>query len=112
MRKMFCPDVQIRNQKTVAWIEANREPFNQRRRWEINSGTFENVEPQMTLETRVLTVVGTSVDALADLTYLRLHRKSKGDTSQDMDKTHVQASRFLVTISKQRMRSSARYMFR
>lgn len=59
MRKKFCPDVHILKKKTVAWIEANKEPFNQRRRWEINSGT----------------VVGTSVAALALFTYLRLITK-------------------------------------
>lgn len=38
--KKFWPDVQIRKKNTVAWTEANREPFNQRRRCEMNSATF------------------------------------------------------------------------
>jgi hypothetical protein len=64
---------------TVKNLFAERDIVTYRRRCEMNSGT----------------VVGTSVDALALLTYFK-----------------VQASRFLVTISKQRIRSSARYMLR
>src|SRR5258705_6006866 len=73
-----CPLVQILYQNTVACMLASSEPSSHLLLWEINSGT----------------VVGTSVEALADLTYLRVH-----------------ASFFFVTISKQRIRSSARYMF-
>lgn len=39
MRKIFWPDVQIRQKKIVAWTDANKEPFNHRRRCEMNSGT-------------------------------------------------------------------------
>lgn len=64
-RKKFCPDVQILKKNTVAWMEANKEPFNHRRRCEINSGT----------------VVGTSVEALALLTYFKLRSVGKYATS-------------------------------
>jgi hypothetical protein len=40
LRKKFWPDVQILKKYTVAWMEAKREPFSQRRRWDMNSGTW------------------------------------------------------------------------
>ncbi len=44
----FCPDVNILQKNTVAWIEANNEPFNQRRRCEMNSGTCYEKIPSVT----------------------------------------------------------------
>ena len=95
--KKFCPDVQIRNQNTVAWIDANRDPFSHRLRCEINSGT----------------VVGTSVDALALFTYFNLPQTVSLPTfaPQRVSDTHIHPSLFFVTISKHNIRSSARYMF-
>ena len=71
-RKKFCPDVQILKKNTVAWMEANKEPFNHRRRCEINSGT----------------VVGTSVAAFALLTYFNLKHAGKHATSDVKSQTN------------------------
>ena len=72
MRKKFCPDVQIRSMKTVAWIAANSEPLSQRRRWEMNSATYTFINIHVFLRSQFHTVVGTSVTAFADLTYRKL----------------------------------------
>jgi glutaredoxin len=96
-----------------------------------NLGNGGSSVPQIVDDRHNITVVGTSVTALADFTYFRLKicRGQPRDLDQGPTTTYTHASRFFVTISKHRIRSyegrqirpessrtehkpSARYMFR
>ncbi len=62
-----------------------------------------------------LTLVGASVVALAVFTYLKLVNnffRFQSGSMRGVAVSHTQASRFLVTISKLRTLSSARYRLR
>lgn len=116
LRGREWPDVHMRKKNTVALMAAKRAPFNHRRRWEMNSGTWpwlntwSHVRHKETHRSRGV------------CSRLRILDVSKSDKcrwsvekkagAKDTIESHNQASRLLVTISKLRTRSSARYRLR
>ena len=105
----WCPDP-IEEDRRMEWSEKGAIQPSATLRDKF--GNLERCKQHFSIGYSLLTVVGTSVEALALLTYLRLLNAMRVTHNIGCNVTYIQPSRFLVTISKQRIRSSAKYMLR